>query len=66
MAGATLADLVKSLGRTFLPTGEALAAVDLLVLWRPGDGVRNMFGAGREPDPELPVDAADVRAGDTV
>lgn len=61
MAGATLADLVKSLGRTFLPTGEALAAVDLLVLWRPGDGVRNKFGA----DPELP-DAADVRAGDTV
>ena len=38
-----------------------LAAVELLVLWRPGDGVRNRFGA----DPELP-DAADVRAGDTV
>ena len=66
VAGATLADLVESLGLTLRPIGDALAAVDLLVVRRPGEGVRNRFGAGREAAPELPVDAADMRAGDTV
>ena len=40
----TLADLGEILGRTFLLTGETLAAVDPLVGRRPGEGVRKRVG----------------------
>ena len=40
--------------------------MDLLVAWTPGEGVRKSVGVGSEPEPELPVDAADKIAGDAV
>ena len=38
--------------------------MDLLVAWRPGEGVRKSVGVESEPEPELPVDGADTIAGD--
>ena len=38
--------------------------MDPLVVRRPGEGVRKRVGVCSDPDPELPVDAADTIAGD--